>query len=69
MRAHAQSAAPTPRPVTKALAEPGKAPHKHPIVWHPSAAQRALRSSDLVAVTSPSGEKRYMRKKSLKPAK
>jgi hypothetical protein len=69
-QAKAQSAAaPVPLRVTKALAKPGKTPQKHPLVWHPSAAQRGLRPSDLVAVTTPSGGKRYARKKSLKPVK
>ena len=63
------AAAPVPLRATKALSTPGKAPQKHPLVWHPNAAQRELRPSDLVAVTTPSGEKRYVRKKSPKPAK
>jgi hypothetical protein len=66
----AQSAsAPAPVRTTKALSKPIKAPQKHPIFRHPSAAQRGLSPSDLVAVTTPSGGKRYMRKKSLKPAR
>jgi hypothetical protein len=62
--ARAQSAA-TPVPVraVKSMAKPGKGHQKHPTVWRPTAAQRALRPSDLVAVTTPSGEKRYMRKR------
>jgi hypothetical protein len=61
--ARAQSSA-TPVPVraTKAMAKPGKGHQKHPVVWRPTAAQRALRASDLVAVTTPSGEKRYVRR-------
>jgi hypothetical protein len=62
-QARAQSAV-TPVPVraTKAMAKPGKGHPKHPAVWRPTAAQRALRSSDLIAVTTPSGEKRYVRR-------
>jgi hypothetical protein len=69
IQARAQSATPVPRRVTKAQAKQGKQTQKHPIFWHPSAAQRGLTPSDLVAVTTPAGEKRYMRRKSLKPAK
>jgi hypothetical protein len=64
IQARAQSAAaPTPVRATKALAKPGKALQKHPIVWHPTAAQRGLRPADLVAVTTPSGQKAYVRKR------
>jgi hypothetical protein len=54
---------------TKALAKPMKVPQKHPVFRHPTASQRGLSSADLVVVTTLSGEKRFMRKKSLKPAK
>jgi hypothetical protein len=56
-------------PPTMALSKPMKAPQKHPVFRHPTAAQRGLSPSDLVAVTTASGEKRYMRKKSVKLTK
>jgi hypothetical protein len=68
LRAQA-AAAPAPHLPTKALSTPGKASQKHPLAWHPIAAQRALRSAGPVAATTPSAKKRYLRKKSLKPVK
>jgi hypothetical protein len=53
----------------KVLSKPMKVPQKHAVFRHPTAAQRGLSSADLVVVTTPSGEKRFMRRKSLKPAK
>jgi hypothetical protein len=64
IQARAQSSvAPTPVRATKMMAKPGKAHQKQALKWRPSAAQRQLRASDLVAVTTPSGEKRYIRKR------
>jgi hypothetical protein len=39
---------------------------KHPMLRHPTAAERHLSPADLVAVTGPHGEKRFVRKSSIK---
>jgi hypothetical protein len=39
---------------------------RHPLLRHPSAAERHLSPADLVAVTGPRGEKRFVRKSSVK---
>ncbi len=65
-RAQSAQAKPVPR-ATKLGALQSKPRQKHPLFPHLTAAQRGVAPSDLVAVTPPHGEKRYVRKK--KPSK
>lgn len=48
---------------TKLGALQSKSRHKRPVFPRLTAAQRGVAPSDLVAVTTPNGEKRYARKK------
>ncbi|MGH7650593.1 MAG: hypothetical protein ACREMS_01995 [Gemmatimonadaceae bacterium] len=62
--ARAQSAQAKPVPhATKLVSLQSKSHQKRPVFPRLTAAQRGVAPSDLVAVTTPNGEKRYVRKK------
>jgi hypothetical protein len=59
----AQSPKPHPSPTLGKQTTSAKAAPRPVLFRHPNAAQRRLAPTDLVAVTTPSGEKRYVRRK------
>lgn len=65
----AQSAKPQPSAALGKKTVAAKSAPRSVLFRHPNAAQRHLTSADLVAVTTPSGEKRYARKKAVKPTR